>query len=1154
MVSKAQKPLWRKILKITLWTLMAAVLAVVALLICTFSILKPEQLTPLSSHVVNKMLDAKVEIGRVELSIKGKTPFLYVDIDDVSIISDAMLALPDSVRSTIPAYADTLLTIKHFGGGINPLALLVNKVDLRDVQFVEPQINIFTLNDSVSNYLIYAASEVPDTVASEETQMPAIAINRFSIDSPRPIRYDNALTDQHASLTLTAAELDGEGAPTYSLQLGGDLASPELQPFSLDDLRFGLDGNITWDPAAPSEIVVDDVNIAVDDFAMNMAASISMGEDIIVREYTAATEPIRLARVLQLVPDSMLRSYGFRANRINTNLEFSLAAQSTAPYNLTTDLIPQADISLVISPGHFKHRQMRFEKIKGEMQAQLRGDNLNNATFIVKGLLLQGPATDLTLDLVATRVMNDPKVRGKVVGHSNFDRLPETLTKMIPGTLTGYLTADLDFEGQPSMLSRQNFHRLRVNGDLDATNINYVDTDSAMRVYANHARFQFGSHNSFGEIDSLLTAGITVDSAYVSQDMIVAQLKGLKFGVESSNRQRSADTTMIIPIGGGIKLDRLRLTMLDDSTSLRVRELKGRVSLQRYSDNAHLPQLSFDVGARSILAGMPDARIVLNRPSIRAVAHKKPLPQLPKAVKDAADSLMRLYPDMSRDSVFAQAIRQYRLSQPMRRRGRRPYAELSQADMELVNWGASSEMRKFLLRWDFEGSIAARRARMFTTAFPIRSRINNFNLAFNNDSIVLDSVVCKAGSSDFLINGIISNMKRGFTDLRGRSPLRLKFDVTSDTIDVNELAATVFRSSAYTAATDSAELDDEFGSELKAMEANVGDSVGPLLVPHNVDMHFDMRAKNIRYSDLTFNDFDGEILVFGGAVNMRRLSAVSDIGDINISALYSAPRAKDMRFGFSMQMDDFIIDKFINLIPAVDSIMPILNDVSGIIDADIAATSDIDSEMNFVLPSLEAAVRLSGDSLQIIDRETFEAIGKWLMFKNKKDNVIKHMDIEFTVADNQLQVYPQVFDIDRYRLGIQGHNDLAMNFDYHVAVIKSPLPFKFGINIKGNTDDYKIRLGKARLNEKQVTHLAIVDTTRVNLLNEIENVFRRGVNNSRFRGVKVGKGRLSSPTAPVEGDTISRADSLVLIERGIIQLPQPVDTVDNKLLIKENEK
>ena len=52
-----------KILKIIAWTIMAAVLAVVAMVMCTLNMLKPEHLTAVTTAVANKMLDADVSIG-----------------------------------------------------------------------------------------------------------------------------------------------------------------------------------------------------------------------------------------------------------------------------------------------------------------------------------------------------------------------------------------------------------------------------------------------------------------------------------------------------------------------------------------------------------------------------------------------------------------------------------------------------------------------------------------------------------------------------------------------------------------------------------------------------------------------------------------------------------------------------------------------------------------------------------------------------------------------------------------------------------------------------------------------------------------------------------------------------------------------------------
>ena len=67
-----------------------------------------------------------------------------------------------------------------------------------------------------------------------------------------------------------------------------------------------------------------------------------------------------------------------------------------------------------------------------------------------------------------------------------------------------------------------------------------------------------------------------------------------------------------------------------------------------------------------------------------------------------------------------------------------------------------------------------------------------------------------------------------------------------------------------------------------------------------------------------------------------------------------------MKLGFGLMLNDFKIDKFPNLVPAIDSIMPLMRDISGIIDADLAATVDVDSNMNMVLPTLDAAVKLQG--------------------------------------------------------------------------------------------------------------------------------------------------------------------------------------------------
>ena len=80
----------------------------------------------------------------------------------------------------------------------------------------------------------------------------------------------------------------------------------------------------------------------------------------------------------------------------------------------------------------------------------------------------------------------------------------------------------------------------------------------------------------------------------------------------------------------------------------------------------------------------------------------------------------------------------------------------------------------------------------------------------------------------------------------------------------------------------------------------------------------------------------------------------------------------------------------------------------------------------------------------------------------------------------------------------------------------------------------KIRLGGAKFKENATAQkVSIADTTRINLINEIENIFRRSARTPiRLNGKKVD---VSSQVT--ENETISHSDSLLMIKEGYIEKP-----------------
>lgn len=68
------------------------------------------------------------------------------------------------------------------------------------------------------------------------------------------------------------------------------------------------------------------------------------------------------------------------------------------------------------------------------------------------------------------------------------------------------------------------------------------------------------------------------------------------------------------------------------------------------------------------------------------------------------------------------------------------------------------------------------------------------DVKFSTDSVILNDVKYRAGSSDFVINGGIRNMKRALTSGR---PIKVSLSVKSDTLNVNELVQASYNGAAF---------------------------------------------------------------------------------------------------------------------------------------------------------------------------------------------------------------------------------------------------------------------------------------------------------------------------------------------------------------------
>lgn len=1130
-------PLYKRIIKILLWTAFGIVLAIVATIICALSLLTPERLTPIVNNFANEYLEAEVTIGRVELTAKSTYPFVRLQVDSVTIVSDKISAVKHNSALGLPEYADTLLTLDRFIGEINLPALMAGKIKINDVLFDGPAINVVFVNDSLSNMDIFQTTEAEET--TEQSVLPEIEVRRFTLQNPGPIRYFNAADSTSAECRIEVLMQKNDQQPLYRLDFSGNVHSDLLADFNRIDLPFMLNGDIFWKFSEPYNVKVDNLTTALAFVSATASVDVDFADAVKINSLKAHLNPLRVDSLLTLVPDSLYKAYGLKA--LKTDAEFSMDFKLDSVFDLQRDTIPYASIALDLPECKLTYGKARMEKLAMSLRMALKGNDLNAAEVMLENLFVEGPATRLQISANVSRMLEDPQFDARIDGFTNLSKLPPPLLKMIDGSLSGKVKAAISVSGTPSMFDRNKFHLLRADGDIDVSNLYWLAGDTANMIFVNDGCLKFGTHRRKAGLN-LLSASVEMDSIDILTGGISMNATDLSLGVGVENMKPTRDTTVVLPLGGGLKMKTFNLSSFSDSTALRIRNVDGKVIMRRYNNQARIPEFIFDLGIRRMAAGMPDARVMFSKSKLHFSAHKLPEKESDKALRKIADSIRVSHPDISVDSVYVLALERSRRN---RRQGHRVHAEMTDSSSELIDWGTSKFLDKLLLKWKIEGSLNSEKARLFTPHFPLRNRLDNLNIAFDNDSLVFRNVAYKVGHSDFLTSGRITNLKRGLTAKRRVSPIGFQIETLSDTVDVNQLAEAFFKGAAYSSSgkrqdfdLNDVDNDDSFDAAINRETSEDTDSMGPVLIPLNVEADIMVKAKNILYSDLVLHDLTGDLMIFDGALNLHRLRATSDAGSVDLSALYSAPDVNDMKFGFGLNVKRFDISRFMDMVPALDTIMPLLRDMDGIINADIAATVDVNRNMDFELPTLAAAIKLQGDSLQLLDAETFRTIAKWLMFKNKQRNIIDHMNVEMVISDNEMQLFPFIFDIDRYKLGIQGHNDLALNFNYLISVLKSPLPFKFGITIKGNPDDYKIRVGKAKFNEKQaIERKLIVDTARINLIDQIENVFKKGVRNSKFAKLNIDKTAASAADINLDENPVSAEDSLMFIREGLIPAP-----------------
>ena len=429
----------------------------------------------------------------------------------------------------------------------------------------------------------------------------------------------------------------------------------------------------------------------------------------------------------------------------------------------------------------------------------------------------------------------------------------------------------------------------------------------------------------------------------------------------------------------------------------------------------------------------------------------------------------------------------------LRVRAKKSRLRLSKADFALVTEknADTTDVRK----WLTAGTVGFKDLRLFTPMFPLRVQVPGTRVTLRPGEIQLKGAAVKVGRSDVLLTGRVFNLAGALS--KGED-LRADLAVKSKRINCNQLMRAMEIGAKRMEQWELAYGDEITDRQMDSLEM-VTDSVAMadstslavFVVPPKVDFHFETEIGEVRYGRLKLEDIHGELVMKDQCVEMTDLSLRSMAANVQTTLIYKASTPRRAYAGFDLRMDDIDVASLIGFMPSLDSIVPMLRSFEGQVDFHIAGESDLDSTLMIDLPTLRSAAYLDGRNLVLMDGETFAEISKMLMFKNKERNLIDSVSVDFLVKDGIIEIFPFLVQMDRYKVAVGGEHKVDMTFDYHISVLKSPVPFRLGVDVYGSLDDMKFKLTKAKYKDLFIpSRRAKVDSAQLNVRAQIRRMLQ----------------------------------------------------------------
>ncbi len=1074
---KAKKTL--KITGISLGSLLALIIILI-LVVCGI-VFSSSSLTKVATKAIDKYSPARAKIDDVDLTLVGSYPFLGFRLNGL-VVYDDMEASP----------YDTLAAVDEFTVTVDFKTLYKEKKIILTNLFINGvAANLFTAADGSSNLDVFGTSEEEEEPEKDDSGMDIYAdlqkisikdinasykdlssgidagINRLGIELKGLLNYDSL--DAKAAVKLAsvnaAIKTDSMDVAAYLKDINLDAVLAKYNEDVTADLTLNL---------KETQATMDDIKANLNNLKLVLSnASTTMGSEglgdlmagfrITASDLSYSSEGmmtetgniVMKADKAVLAGDSAnVSGFTFDSRNISLTLEDSIGT------------ITKAEIAKVLL-GLEGALKLDLSDVNTSLAIDVEGTKFDQGgedpmNVITDNLSFQADATIKDKDVALLAEFNTPSVRVEMDS-----------ALLVPGWSFGF-TLPVETNMDVTRFNVKEGSNIRVNGQQIAFNAN--GTLGGQQTVAGRARIRTPRDLDIDRLISMIpeayadalegidvhgTVGldINVKGALADNGPVLdnasanISLKNLDANVNDSIKAASGKLQLEAVYPSRVAVDRKRqtadvnitatdldVTMVDSTTI--------NASLENLKLNASAAGLDEDVDKMNVLVNLSVGNLEADMDTIFGT-----LKNTAVSINMApADGTIAMKADIGFDELAASM-------------GSTLSAMLGATKLQALAQYDSTKT-EILNQWNPQVKMTLKDGQVDMLASPIYLKTLDFDFSLGRFNI--NECRAEIDDSDIQLWGDIYNIGE-FMD--GKGLLTGELSLESDHMNLNRLMALTGNEESQEAAE---EATEEAIEDIEEGQDTI--STGPIMIPKGIDLTLYTNLANVDFNNHTFNNVGGDISIKDGVMILQELGFSSKAAEMQLTAIYRTPDVENRFMELDFHLLDIEIDELIDIIPAVDSVMPMLKSFSGKAQFHLAAQTYAETDYKTYGPlypelsSLIGNAVIEGANLKVLDTEMFDEIKRKLLMSKDSKPIIDSLDVEIQILDGNVDVYPTRIKMDRYEAILSGrHNiDAGLNCSYNISLVKCPLPIRLGVTISGPLEDIAafpvrhVKVGRAK--------------------------------------------------------------------------------------------